>query len=424
MATSITVAEYGLISVAREYEEPTGDVVLVADTTFQALRQLAFDTEGIDSLLTFFVQKGREYVRVRNYVGLLTLPDGTQLEIVPKVTKGAEGRSILFNMLKYLRHSPFRLLGSARTRDLSLPVWDVFVSVFLDTVEPLVRQGLQQAYVSSERTGTSWKGKFQPARQQRENAYHAERLAMRYDTLTADVAPNRLVKTTLDFLLHRTASGANQRRIHQLLGALVDVPISESIPADLKSVQRMSRLFDRYRPAIRWAEALLTGSGFGVRTGSTTDLSLLFPIGQVFEDYVTHGIRTYWPEAGAVAVQESSAHLVDEHIGLPKFKLRPDIIIRQPGRTFVLDTKWKQIKGDDRIGNYGIEQTDLYQLYAYSKKYEADELFLVYPANETFREPLAVFGYDPATRLHVVPFDIAAPLAKEVEMLAAYALSF
>jgi 5-methylcytosine-specific restriction enzyme subunit McrC len=75
------------------------------------------------------------------------------------------------------------------------------------------------------------------------------------------------------------------------------------------------------------------------------------------------------------------------------------------------------------MGSYGIEQADLYQLYAYGKKYGADDLFLVYPASETFREPLPVFSYDPGTRLHVVPFNLAAPLSDEVERLARYALT-
>jgi 5-methylcytosine-specific restriction enzyme subunit McrC len=79
----------------------------------------------------------------------------------------------------------------------------------------------------------------------------------------------------------------------------------------------------RYEPALRWASALLAGRAFGVQKGHTASLSLLFPMERVFEDYVAHGILTYWPDTDRVTVQESSAHLVDEHVGTPKFKLRP-----------------------------------------------------------------------------------------------------
>lgn len=423
MLPLISIAENGLIGSDRDFAEPLPGVVVVPDTTFQALRQLAFDTDGADGLLTVLVQKKREVIRFRNYAGLLTLSDGTQLEILPKITAGHNPRLVLLRMLRHLRDSPFRTVSTAHTNAAHLPLWDVFVGSFLDALEGLVRQGMQRAYVPVEANGRFWRGTFQATRQQRENAHHAERLAVRYDALTADIPPNRILKTTLLYLNRQPASSANRQRIGQLLWALDDVPAATSVADDRVAIQRMSRLFLRYEPALRWASALLAGRAFGVQKGDTPGLSLLFPMERVFEDYVAHGIRTYWPDTDRVTVQESSAHLVDEHVGTPKFKLRPDIIIRQLSRTMVLDTKWKPVNGRETGGNYGIEQADLYQLYAYGKKYTADDLFLIYPANDTFREPLAVFRYDATTRLHVVPFDPANPLADEVETLVRYALS-
>jgi 5-methylcytosine-specific restriction enzyme subunit McrC len=425
----VSIAENGLIGSDRDFFEPAPGTVVVPDSTFQALRQIAYDTDGADSLLTVIVQKKREVIRVRNYVGLLTLSDGTQLEILPKITACHNPRLVLLLMLRHLRNSPFGRVNMAYTSAAQLPLWDVFVRAFLDALEVLVRQGMQRAYVSVEANERFWKGTFQASRQQRENAHHAERLAVRYDTLTADIPPNRILKTTLLHLQQQSVGSANRLRIGQLLWALDDVPASGSVADDRVAIERISRLFMRYEPALRWASALLAGRAFGVQKGHTTSLSLLFPMERVFEDYVAHGILTYWPDTDRVTVQESSAHLVDEHVGTPKFKLRPDIIIRQLGRTLVMDTKWKQINNQDlgtmpASGNYGIEQADLYQLYAYGKKYAADDLFLIYPASDTFQVPLPVFVYDATTRLHVVPFDPANALPDEVEKLAAYALSF
>ncbi|MDB5241561.1 MAG: restriction endonuclease [Spirosoma sp.] len=429
MPELISIAENGLIGSDRDFPDSTSCTVVVSDATFQALRQLAFDVDGADNLLTVAVQKKREVIRVRNYVGLLMLSNGTQLEILPKISADLNSRLVLLRMLRHLRNSPFSRISMAHTAAAQLPLWDVFVMAFLDALELLVRQGMQRAYVLVEANERFWKGTFQATRQQRENAYHAERLAVRYDTLTADIPPNRILKTTLLHLQQHSVGSANRQRIRQLLWALDDVPDSRSVPDDRVATTRLNRLFMRYEPALRWAYALLAGRAFGVQKGNTASLSLLFPMERVFEDYVAHGIRTYWPDTDRVTVQESSAHLVDEHVGTPKFKLRPDIIIRQLGRTLVMDTKWKQINSQElgtmpAGGNYGIEQADLYQLYAYGKKYAADDLFLIYPSNDLFREPLPVFTYDADTRLHVVPFDPARALADEVEKLAAYALSF
>jgi len=416
----VTITENGLVT-SYENGDALPDVTLVPDATFAALRQLALGTDDTDALLTLTARKGREFIRFRTYVGRMQLTDGTQIEILPKLGEPANARQTLLTMLRSLRNSPFRILN-ARTGSARLPLWEVFVTAFLDLLEPLLHQGMQRAYVATERNERFWKGQFQPARQQRENQHHAERLAVRYESLTADVPPNRILKTALLYVNNQTAFASNQQRIQRVLMALADVPVSESIAADEAATRRVSRLFARYEPALRWSAALLNRQLPGIRAGSVAGQSLLFPMERVFEEFVAHGIQRYWPDGGVVSVQESSAHLVDEHVGSPKFRLRPDILIRQADRTLVLDTKWKQLNGLNEAGNYGIDQSDLYQLYAYGKKYAATDLFLIYPANETFQKPLSVFGYDASTRLHVVPFNCAQPLALEVEKLSRYAL--
>ena len=64
----------------------------------------------------------------------------------------------------------------------------------------------------------------------------------------------------------------------------------------------------------------------------------------------------------------------------PTVTLRPDIVLESDGHTVVLDTKWKLLS--DNARNSGISQADMYQMYAYSKKYEADAIILVYPRSE------------------------------------------
>jgi 5-methylcytosine-specific restriction enzyme subunit McrC len=416
------VLENGVISNEHEPANQLPGLVSVSDATFQAIRQFVLETEGADDLLTLFRQKGRDLIRVRNYVGLLMVSRDIQLEILPKVGTTGEGRASLLRMLRYLRHSPFRTLPNALTSDTRLPLWDVFVATFLTTVEALVAQGIQQTYRLVDGNERYWKGKFQASRQQRENAWHAERLAVRYGVLTADVPPNQVLKTTLLYLQSRTVVPVLQQRIRQVLALFDGVSTVESVADTLRESRRTNRLFARYEPALRWAEALLGQRAYGVKTGSTTSLSLLFPMEQVFEDYVAYGIRTYWPEPDRVTVQESSAHLVDEHDGTPKFKLRPDILIRQANRLLVLDTKWKRLDSREPGGNYGIDQADLYQLYAYGKKYGADDLFLIYPANEHFQKPIPSFGYDASTRLHIVSVDPRNRLADEVEKLVQHTL--
>ena len=80
-----------------------------------------------------------------------------------------------------------------------------------------------------------------------------------------------------------------------------------------------------------------------------------------------------------MTVQESTRSLFDEPAG--RFPLRPDIVVRRrDGAVFVLDTKWKTpaLSGADM----GVAREDVYQMFAYQKRYAAKRALLLYPWTE------------------------------------------
>ena len=79
-----------------------------------------------------------------------------------------------------------------------------------------------------------------------------------------------------------------------------------------------------------------------------------------------------------IRTQESTEHLIINPA--KEFRLKPDLLIDD---TIVGDTKWKLL--DQSNSHFGISQTDLYQMYAYGKKYEGTEqVYLIYPQTENF----------------------------------------
>ncbi|GAB3929622.1 McrC family protein [Larkinella terrae] len=411
---TFTLTEYGLIRRSRDFPDAVNSLteLHLPDAVFDALRNFVTESEA-DTLMTFFLQKGRECIRVKNYVGLLETRDGTQLEILPKAVDVENARKTLLRMLRYLRSGPFQSVGSVHLGAAKLPVWEVFISAFLAEVMPLITRGLQKSYVPKTNTQRFMKGKLEVATQVRQNPLHAERLVTTFDEQTTNLPPNRLLKSALEFVQSRARTVPNQTRIRQLLFAMEDIPASDRVADDLRAVATQNRLFAPYQPALRWAEALLNGRAFGLTPGRYLNLALLFPMERIFEDYVAAGFQRY-VSGGEVVLQESSQHLIDNHSGSRKFRLRPDIILRKNGVITVLDTKWKRIDASNAAGNYGIDQGDLYQLYAYGKKYSATELILIYPITEQFQKPLDLFGYDETMHLRVVPFDVTLPLEEAV----------
>jgi 5-methylcytosine-specific restriction enzyme subunit McrC len=64
-----------------------------------------------------------------------------------------------------------------------------------------------------------------------------------------------------------------------------------------------------------------------------------------------------------------------------KFRLNPDIVIctdKQPPH-LILDTKWKRLLSDEVDTKNGVQQSDMYQLYAYATRYQCAQNILLFP---------------------------------------------
>ena len=100
----------------------------------------------------------------------------------------------------------------------------------------------------------------------------------------------------------------------------------------------------------------------------------------LFETYVGKKIRREFTEADiSVSLQVKNKYLFDNP---QKFNLKPDIVVyRDNTREIILDTKWKRLNINQKK-NYGISQSDMYQMYAYAKKYDVNKVVLLYPQNK------------------------------------------
>lgn len=140
----------------------------------------------------------------------------------------------------------------------------------------------------------------------------------------------------------------------------------------------------RYGKAIAWCRVFLKGNSFTAYAGSEVAIALLFPMEKIFESYIAGLLRKQLAPDIRMKTQDSCHSLFDQPS--QTFALRPDIVLESGERTTVLDTKWKMLSSSK--SNCGIAQADMYQMYAYGKKYEADRVMLIYPKSDAvFSDP-------------------------------------
>ena len=69
-------------------------------------------------------------------------------------------RSLLIEMLKTLRDSPYKNLQSTSVNVEKMNIFDVFIRMFIDEVFFIVKRGLKCSYETIEENATFFKGKM------------------------------------------------------------------------------------------------------------------------------------------------------------------------------------------------------------------------------------------------------------------------
>ena len=362
---------------------------------YQTLPEKAFDalesfilgniTDEETEAVEFFSMSARrgigKIITARNYVGLITMTDGTVIEILPKIAGGdityGETKRIFLEMLKTLNDVTFKDFNVSNLHTDHLSLFEIFIKMFLDEIGVLTKQGLKSAYSPVEENERFCKGKLMAAHNIKYNLINKARFFVRYDDFNINRPENRIIKSTLLFLLKSTCDPRNCQRATRLLTFFDGVDCSTNYDADLSKCF-IDRSMNHYDKALSWCRVFLRGNSFTAFAGSEIALALLFPMEKVFESFVAAKFRKLIARNINLRTQDTRYSLFDSPSRA--FALRPDIVLEYSGHTIVLDTKWKLLS--DNARNNGISQSDMYQMYAYSKKYEADSIVLIYPHSE------------------------------------------
>jgi 5-methylcytosine-specific restriction enzyme subunit McrC len=377
----------------------------------QALRSAE---TGESSWLRLTQRRGHRAVQVTSFVGVIRVPDGFQIEVLPKVGKAigggdAQARQLLIEMLQCLDGFRHIQTDSAKLVAVHMPLLEVFIAEFLRTVEHIVNRGLRGDYACRQDNVFALRGKIQVAAHLRQNLCRRDRFFSEFDEFSNNRPENRLLHSALRQVLSWTASQAHQQLARELRFVFADIPESEQPLLDFQQV-RLDRGMGHYADALAWARLILQDESPLTGAGGHRAPSLLFPMEAVFEAFVAKHLARQLAAPFTLRTQASSFSLV-RHQGQDWFRLKPDLLVRQSAANcLVLDTKWKLIDGSKANGTdkYDLSQGDFYQLHAYGQNYldGQGDVVLIYPKTDAFNKALPVFEFPKSKglRLWILPF--------------------
>lgn len=430
--SALWVSEFGTIrSGDRNRVLENGDLQL-KKTDFDALLSLTEptgDEAAFDQMLSLYRRNGLDFLKVRNYVGVIRAPSGVQIEVLPKTSRTGTDpdlyRQLLIKMLLTLRNSPFKKARAASLELNKMPLFELVMRYFLDEVVYIVKRGIARSYIAQEDNLRFLRGKLMLREDIKRNVANRANFYCEFDEYNEDRPVNRLIRGALEVVAKCSNEPGNVGLCRELKHVFDNVTPTTDHALDFARIRR-DRSIQHYNGALPICELILKGLNPLTQQGSKEVFSLLFPMERVFEDYVATKLSHQFPTL-QVKAQVSSSHLVHSHGETERqmFRLKPDIELTNSGIHLIADTKWKLLNEIDVGRKYQIKESDMYQLFSYGEKYLQDQncfsaLVLIYPLTDQFTSPLPTFWFDrdQTKGLYVLPYDL-----EKDELVLAYALA-
>ena len=366
-------------------------------------RAVFYDDSKADSRQQFLGFTGQRGIRTKNYIGTIVFK-GDQLNIYPKVFR-SEGDDqdindlsqahLMKNLviwLEYCNRMAYPFINISTELNDAEDLKELFVSLYVGYVRHAIGRGLYYEYVEETDDISCIKGSFNVKDYFLNKVPNgqAEKFRCTYSDFVFDNGVNQIIKYTCKILLNNSSS-RNQKAIRNILIKLNEVEDIPCKPSDCDKI-RLSKLQRHYRVIISMSKMFLLNKTSTFFVDMNESFCFLFPTELLFEGFVGGFIKELIGNiGGSVYLQKSDMSLIDEvHIGDKvyggAFTMRHDILVELKGKSFILDTKYKQIERFDddfenarRVVTEEPNQTDVYQVCEYARKRGLSDVYLLYP---------------------------------------------
>ncbi len=307
-------------------------------------------------------------IRFNQYVGVIQV-DGLIIEINPKADKDDDDnkwKGVLLKMLQACGKIKAESSGAANVKRQHLNLLEIYFELYLKEVESLVRKGLIKQYRKQTKNTKALKGKLEFAGHIGKNLIHKERFYTTHQVYDS----NHFLHQVLDKALSIVNQFTKGTRLQDLTNRVqLSFPYVENITITAKQLNtiQLNRKSSSYRAALDLARLIILNYSPDISSGKEKMLSLLFDMNQLWEEFVLKQLQKACEGTGIeVSGQESKSFWGAN-------SLRPDIVLRKSSQTYVIDTKWKRpLKSSASV-------SDLRQMYAYCRFWDAEKAVLLYP---------------------------------------------
>lgn len=364
-------------------------------------RSVFYDDHEVESQQQF-LKIGHKRIDTNRYIGTIVFK-GHQLNIYPRVFGEYSGDSdtselthkhMLYNLVRWVEYCnklayPFISISSELNDSEDLK--ELFVTLYIAYVRDAINRGLFYQYVDETEDCTSIKGKLNL------NDYlvrkipngQADKFSCTYSKFEFDNNVNRIIKHTCKLLL-KISSPKNYKQLRTVLTRLNEVSDVQCKPSDCDNI-RLSKMHRHYSVIISMSKMFLLNKMSNYTIDTNESFCFLFPTEALFEGFVGGFMKEVLNEyGGKVCLQESRMSLFEDVLYKGEtsgamFKQRLDILVEYNNKSFILDTKYKELSRFEDTQNVRnilyneANQKDSEQVLQYARKRGLTDAYLLYP---------------------------------------------
>lgn len=147
----------------------------------------ADSADALDFMKIGYRRNVGEVVTIKNYVGLIQLKNGFQIQVLPKIAFGEEDeanvktKKVFLKMLCSMKDFPCKVFNESSLNVAQMNLYELFINMYLQEVRQLVKRGIKLNYVEQEDNLRYYKGKLLVSENVRVNLAHKERFYVSYE---------------------------------------------------------------------------------------------------------------------------------------------------------------------------------------------------------------------------------------------------
>ncbi len=279
----------------------------------------------------------------------------------------------VYHMLSYA----FHVLNDQGYKKVEFEEFENFLelgaSIIAKGVTTQVKRGLAKGYITKSERSSSLKGKISLSESIKSNAFMTRQLVCVYDDFSENIYFNRILKTTMSWLLRSNLSKGRKKEIRKLIiffSSVEEINVYE-INWDLQ----FNRNNQNYRMLVSMCYLVLHGMIQKSSDGTRRMIDFIDEkrMARLYEKFILEYYKKEFPKLKVAASQ--IPWNCDDGFNLMLPTMQSDIMISNGEKTLIIDAKYYASTTQTHYASnhrHTIHSQNLYQIFTYVKNQDAE----------------------------------------------------